>query len=51
LIRSVSALSGYLRLRDGSWGTFSILSRLPKDEATSLEDAIVRAFATYRSTA
>jgi PBP4 family serine-type D-alanyl-D-alanine carboxypeptidase len=45
LIGDVSALSGYVRLRDGRWASFSILSRLPKDEAVSLEDAIVRAVA------
>jgi serine-type D-Ala-D-Ala carboxypeptidase/endopeptidase (penicillin-binding protein 4) len=45
LIRDVSALSGYVRLRDGRLASFSILSRLPKDEAVSLEDSIVRAVA------
>jgi D-alanyl-D-alanine carboxypeptidase len=45
LIGEVSALSGYVRLRDGRWASFSILSRLPKDEAVSLEDAIVRVIA------
>jgi D-alanyl-D-alanine carboxypeptidase len=46
LIGDISALSGYVRLRDGRWASFSILSQLPKDEAVSLEDAIVRAIAT-----
>ena len=50
LIRQVSALSGYVRLTDGTWASFSILSRLPKDQAVALEDEIVRAFARYRST-
>jgi D-alanyl-D-alanine carboxypeptidase/D-alanyl-D-alanine-endopeptidase (penicillin-binding protein 4) len=45
LIQHVSALSGYVRLADGRWGSFSILSRLPKDRAVALEDAIVRVFA------
>ena len=45
LIRDVSALSGYVRLRDGTWSSFSIMSALPKDEAVGLEDAIVRAIA------
>jgi D-alanyl-D-alanine carboxypeptidase/D-alanyl-D-alanine-endopeptidase (penicillin-binding protein 4) len=46
LIGEVSALSGYVRLRDGRWASFSILSQLPKDEAVALEDSIVRAIAT-----
>ncbi|MBA3690852.1 MAG: D-alanyl-D-alanine carboxypeptidase, partial [Actinobacteria bacterium] len=46
LIEDVSALSGYVRLRDGRWASFSILSGLPKDEAVALEDAIVRVIAT-----
>ena len=41
----MSALSGYVRLRDGTWASFSIMSLLPKDEAVGLEDAIVRAIA------
>jgi serine-type D-Ala-D-Ala carboxypeptidase/endopeptidase (penicillin-binding protein 4) len=45
LIEDVSALSGYVRLRSGPWASFSIMSRLPKDEAVALEDAIVRAIA------
>jgi len=51
LIHRVSASSGYLRLANGTWAAFSILSRLPKDRAVELEDAIVRVFARYRSTA
>jgi D-alanyl-D-alanine carboxypeptidase/D-alanyl-D-alanine-endopeptidase (penicillin-binding protein 4) len=51
LIHDVSALSGYLRLADGRWASFSILSRLPKGEAVAMEDAIVRVFATYSPTA
>jgi D-alanyl-D-alanine carboxypeptidase len=46
LIGEVSALSGYVRLGDGRWASFSILSRLPKDEAVAVEDSIVRAIAT-----
>jgi D-alanyl-D-alanine carboxypeptidase/D-alanyl-D-alanine-endopeptidase (penicillin-binding protein 4) len=45
LIRDVSTLSGYVRLRGGRWASFSIMSELPKDEAVGLEDAIVRAIA------
>jgi D-alanyl-D-alanine carboxypeptidase/D-alanyl-D-alanine-endopeptidase (penicillin-binding protein 4) len=45
LIGDVSALSGYVRLRDGTWASFSIMSALPKGEALGLEDAIVRAIA------
>lgn len=45
LIGDVSALSGYVRLQDGRWASFSILSELPKDEAVAVEDAIVRAVA------
>jgi D-alanyl-D-alanine carboxypeptidase/D-alanyl-D-alanine-endopeptidase (penicillin-binding protein 4) len=45
LIGDVSALSGYVRLRNGRWASFSIMSALPKDEAVALEDAIVRAIA------
>jgi D-alanyl-D-alanine carboxypeptidase/D-alanyl-D-alanine-endopeptidase (penicillin-binding protein 4) len=45
LIQDVSALSGYVRLRDGTWASFSIMSLLPKDEAVALEDAVVRAIA------
>ena len=47
LIRDVSALSGYVRLRDGGLASFSIISGLPKGEAVSLEDAIVRAIAGH----
>jgi serine-type D-Ala-D-Ala carboxypeptidase/endopeptidase (penicillin-binding protein 4) len=46
LIGDISALSGYVRLRDGRWASFSILSELSKDEAVALEDSIVRAIAT-----
>jgi D-alanyl-D-alanine carboxypeptidase/D-alanyl-D-alanine-endopeptidase (penicillin-binding protein 4) len=42
LIHDVSALSGYVRLRDGRWASFSIMSALPKSEAVALEDEIVR---------
>jgi D-alanyl-D-alanine carboxypeptidase len=45
LIGDVSALSGYVRLRDGRSASFSIMSALPKDEAVVLEDAIVREIA------
>jgi D-alanyl-D-alanine carboxypeptidase/D-alanyl-D-alanine-endopeptidase (penicillin-binding protein 4) len=45
LIEEVSALSGYVRLRDGRWASFSIMSALPKDGAVALEDAIVRTIA------
>ena len=45
LIGDVSALSGYVRLRDGTRASFSIISALPKGEAVALEDAIVRAIA------
>ena len=45
LIHDVSALSGYVRLRDGRWASFSIISALPKGEAVALEDAIVRTVA------
>ena len=45
LIRNVSALAGYVLLRDGRWASFSIMSRLPKHEAIALEDAIVRTIA------
>jgi D-alanyl-D-alanine carboxypeptidase len=47
LIGDVSALSGYVRLRDGRWASFSIMSALPKDEAVALEDAIVRTIAAH----
>jgi D-alanyl-D-alanine carboxypeptidase len=45
LIHDVSALSGYVRLRDGRWATYSIMSALPKGEAVALEDEIVRTIA------
>ncbi len=45
LIHDVSALSGYVRLRDGAWASFSIISALPKGEAVALEEAIVRTVA------
>ena len=45
LIGDVSALAGYVRLRDGGWASFSIMSALPKGEAVALEDAIVRMIA------
>ena len=45
LIHDVSALSGYVRLRDGRVASFSIMSALPKGEAVALEDAIVRTLA------
>lgn len=45
LIKDVSALSGYVQLRDGRWASFSIMSALPKDEAVALEDTIVRTIA------
>jgi D-alanyl-D-alanine carboxypeptidase/D-alanyl-D-alanine-endopeptidase (penicillin-binding protein 4) len=42
-LSSVSALSGYVWLRRRNvWAEFSILSRLPKDAAVRIEDAIVR---------
>jgi D-Ala-D-Ala carboxypeptidase 3 (S13) family len=45
LIGDISALSGYVRIRDGTWASFSIMSELPKGEAVALEDAIVRILA------
>ncbi len=43
LIGGVSALSGWVRLRDGRLAAFSILSRgMSKDAAVALEDAVVR---------
>jgi D-alanyl-D-alanine carboxypeptidase/D-alanyl-D-alanine-endopeptidase (penicillin-binding protein 4) len=45
LIGDISALSGYVRLHNGRWASFSIMSELPKDEAVAMEDAIVRAIA------
>ena len=50
LLRNVSALSGYIRLRDGGLASFSIISELPKDEAVALEDAIVRIIAAHVET-
>lgn len=47
LIGDVSALSGYVRVRDRRWASFSILSGLPKDEAVALEDEIVRSIAAH----
>ena len=46
LIRDVSALSGYVRLRDGRLASFSIMSALPKSVAVAFEDEIVRTIAT-----
>jgi serine-type D-Ala-D-Ala carboxypeptidase/endopeptidase (penicillin-binding protein 4) len=42
-LSSISALSGYVWMRSRStWVEFSILSRLPKDEAVRIEDRVVR---------
>lgn len=47
LAQGISALSGYLRLRNGRTATFSILSQgLAKDDAQRIEDAIVRKVAS-----
>jgi serine-type D-Ala-D-Ala carboxypeptidase/endopeptidase (penicillin-binding protein 4) len=49
LIDGVSALSGWVRIRDGRWAAFSILSAgMAKDEAVALEDAVVRFLAGRR---
>jgi D-alanyl-D-alanine carboxypeptidase/D-alanyl-D-alanine-endopeptidase (penicillin-binding protein 4) len=43
LIDGVSALSGWVRMSDGRWAAFSILSAgMAKDDAVALEDAVVR---------